>query len=175
MPLKYTLSPEELAEKLKTQSATQIARDLGCAKSTVFYHMRKHDLCERPYRKMYEEEIPKYIERECKKHGMTRYILNASHDRRWYRCIQCASAASRARKRDKKLKLIDALGGRCTVCGYNACSAALDFHHLEPSDKEHDVVRLLSHSYEKALAEARKCVLLCARCHREVEDGFTVL
>jgi hypothetical protein len=27
-------------------------------------------------------------------------------------------------------------GGECSICGYNKCVAALEFHHLNPSEKD---------------------------------------
>jgi len=66
--------------------------------------------------------------------------------------------------RDRKLELINILGGRCNLCGYNICLWALDFHH-----KEECISRVIhSSSKEKALKEAKKCIILCANCHREL-------
>ena len=49
---------------------------------------------------------------------------------------------------------------------------ALHFHHLDPSKKEFGLSRK-GHirSFERLIAEAQKCVLLCANCHSEVERG----
>jgi hypothetical protein len=50
--------------------------------------------------------------------------------------------------------------------------AALQFHHLRPDEKQFSLGRKgVARSLEKARAEARKCVLLCANCHAEVEAG----
>jgi len=70
---------------------------------------------------------------------------------------------------ERKMKLIELLGGACKKCGYAVSAAALDFHHRDPEQKEHAVSHLLYHArnFAKALEEARKCDLLCSNCHRE--------
>jgi hypothetical protein len=55
---------------------------------------------------------------------------------------------------------------KCTKCGFNHI-AALDFHHEDPNTKEYDVNRLISNKrFTKAYEEIKKCVVLCANCHR---------
>lgn len=55
----------------------------------------------------------------------------------------------------------------CTKCGFSD-SRALDFHHLDPSQKDLEVSTLVSHAYSKEsiLNEIEKCICLCANCHR---------
>lgn len=48
----------------------------------------------------------------------------------------------------------------CYKCGYNKCAASLDFHHKNKGEKEHRV-------WSPRGKEFKKCVLLCANCHRE--------
>jgi hypothetical protein len=62
-------------------------------------------------------------------------------------------------------------GGKCRVCGYSKCFAALEFHHLDPTTK---ISELSNHSISIQVAseEAKKCVLLCANCHREHHNGM---
>jgi len=68
----------------------------------------------------------------------------------------------------KELKIM--LGGKCSICGYNKCFNALDFHHKN-GDKEGVMSKLTKDfSKEKSLKEARKCILLCANCHRELHS-----
>lgn len=72
-----------------------------------------------------------------------------------------------------KARLIKALGGKCCLCGYDTCQAAFDMHHVIESEKSHEISYLQSRHrpWDVIFAEARKCVLLCANCHREVHAG----
>lgn len=49
---------------------------------------------------------------------------------------------------------------------------ALDFHHLDPTEKDKNVGDLMSFSTQKLKEEIRKCVVLCANCHRMVHAGL---
>jgi len=54
----------------------------------------------------------------------------------------------------------------CSKCG---CShpAALDFHHTDPATKTASVHTLVrDRRYTAARKEIKKCVVLCANCHR---------
>jgi hypothetical protein len=77
-------------------------------------------------------------------------------------------------KKDKKKKLIEYKGGKCQICGYNKCEQALDFHHINPKEKDFDISSN-SYSFDKMKKEADKCALLCATCHREVHTGIVKL
>lgn len=76
------------------------------------------------------------------------------------------------RKRRKE-NLINLFGGKCSLCGYNKCNEALEFHHINPDKK---IYGLSSggncHKIEDDIAEAKKCILVCANCHREIHSGF---
>jgi hypothetical protein len=59
-------------------------------------------------------------------------------------------------------------GGGCSKCGYNKCSAALDFHHIDPATKSFSLAKSnMSKSLVALKEEADKCIILCANCHRE--------
>jgi hypothetical protein len=58
-------------------------------------------------------------------------------------------------------------GLKCTSCGENH-PATLDFHHLDGSEKEFNVSRMIGElSKESILVEVEKCVVLCSNCHRK--------
>ena len=38
-------------------------------------------------------------------------------------------------RKNRKNAYIQILGGHCNICGYNKCSAALEFHHINPKEK----------------------------------------
>ena len=75
---------------------------------------------------------------------------------------------------ERKLQLIDLFGGKCEKCGYNKNLAAFDFHHKDPYDKNFEVkIQKLNYLKEEdILEEAMKCMLLCANCHRELNNPF---
>jgi predicted HNH restriction endonuclease len=60
-------------------------------------------------------------------------------------------------------------GSACQVCGYNRCLAALEFHHLDSSQKDgrigHATIREIKHHPERFM-------LVCANCHREIHHGL---
>lgn len=64
----------------------------------------------------------------------------------------------------------------CSICGYNKCRTALDFHHLDPSVKEKSIAAMVhSSSLSKLQKEIEKCILLCSNCHHEVHEGILIL
>ena len=72
----------------------------------------------------------------------------------------------------RKLELIELKGGKCQKCGYDNNIAALEFHHTNPEEKSFQIdSRHLSNTHiDKLKAEANKCELLCAVCHREIHN-----
>jgi hypothetical protein len=73
-----------------------------------------------------------------------------------------------------KDRIVNSFGGHCNICGYNKCSAALDLHHLDPSKKSFGLasIRADPKKWDTIVQELRKCILLCANCHREFHNGF---
>jgi hypothetical protein len=74
------------------------------------------------------------------------------------------------RRLDLRRWVVDRLGGRCKICGYDKCLTALEAHHVDPSIKDFNISDVTS--VERIEVELEKCVLLCANCHREVHDGL---
>ena len=70
----------------------------------------------------------------------------------------------------RKLELIELMGGKCSKCGYHENIAALEFHHTDAAKKDFqlDARHLSNTAMDKILNEAKKCVLLCSNCHKEV-------
>lgn len=72
----------------------------------------------------------------------------------------------------KKQRLVNSLGGKCCICGYNKCLSALEFHHTDPTKKDFSISSNAHIAFEKALEEVKKCALVCANCHREIHAGL---
>jgi len=75
----------------------------------------------------------------------------------------------KARGLQRKHRLAKLHGGKCSICGYDRCLAALSFHHNDPSQKSFalDLRSLSNRTWERIIAEASKCTLLCLNCHAE--------
>ena len=73
----------------------------------------------------------------------------------------------------RKIELINLMGGKCCLCGYDKNYAALDFHHVNPSEKSFqlDARHLSNCSTASILEESKKCILVCANCHRELHNA----
>ena len=80
---------------------------------------------------------------------------------------------SRARRIQENSEYVASLKTRCVQCGYDTCAHALDFHHTDGTQKEHEISDLVysGSSLEKIKTEIDKCVVLCANCHRELHAG----
>lgn len=81
-----------------------------------------------------------------------------------------AGQVTRHRQRRRQL-LIQVLGGKCALCGYSRCAASLEFHHINPDNKNYQLSSGNCHELERDLEEAKKCILVCANCHREIHHS----
>jgi 5-methylcytosine-specific restriction endonuclease McrA len=61
--------------------------------------------------------------------------------------------------------LLASRGNACQDCGYDRVAAALEFHHRDPRSKDFTLSGV-STSPARIWAEASKCDLVCANCHR---------
>jgi len=74
-------------------------------------------------------------------------------------------------KKRKKYRAVDLLGGKCCICGYNKCVDALDFHHIEKKNGSETISsKIYRLSFSKVIDELKKCILVCANCHREIHS-----
>jgi transposase-like protein len=106
---------------------------------------------------------------DCRVHGETEFVLEG---RGYYRCKRCRADAVVRHRQKLKTTLVTEAGGSCVICGYSKNARALQFHHLEPDHKRLGFsAQGVTHSLAALRNEAQKCVLLCANCHAEVEDG----
>ena len=110
--------------------------------------------------------------KNCQKHGDTEHALRVYKTKETWKCLKCeAEAVQKCRDKIKRMALAYK-GGKCQCCGYNSCAASLEFHHIDPNQKEfslgHDGC---TRSWERNKEELDKCILVCANCHREIHAG----
>jgi transposase len=158
-------------------SVREIARRLELSGATVRHWLREHGLQTRRARTRAPSDADDDAEvalRECSRHGQTKFVRRG--DERGWRCLRCRSEAVTRRRQKVKEILVRDAGGRCALCGYDRHVGALEFHHLDPADKRFSLSHMgTARSLERARDEVRKCVLLCANCHAEVEAGVARL
>jgi transposase len=155
-------------------STDEIAAIVGLSKTTVRHWLKEYGLkTQWAERRQASHKRQPELELQCRRHGVTKFIRRTGGG---YRCAKCRAEAVARRRRNVKRILVEEAGGSCSVCGYNRCVAALGFHHLVPAEKSFSLShRGVARSLEKAREEARKCALLCANCHAEVEAGLVLL
>ena len=78
------------------------------------------------------------------------------------------------RRRKAYRKFVDEykLEHSCNSCGYRKCVEALEFHHLDDSEKVDTISKMVQNRrpISRILAEMEKCIVLCANCHRELHN-----
>jgi transposase-like protein len=148
-------------------SIRQISARCGLSPTTIRYWLRCFGL--RTHRA--HRVVPGEPVRECPTHGLTTFRRFGGAGS--LRCPLCASArVTRRRRRAKEFLVVEA-GGACALCGYDRYIGALHFHHVDPRTKRFQIgEKGLTRRLEILRQEAKKCVLLCANCHAEVEAGI---
>jgi len=88
-------------------------------------------------------------------------------------CKHCTTEQTIERMRLFKQKCIDYKGGKCIKCGYDKYNGALEFHHIEQTEKDFTISHLKSYSFDDFVKkELDKCILLCSNCHKEEHGKF---
>lgn len=84
-----------------------------------------------------------------------------------------AYAHKKARRQKRKADLVNMFGGSCARCGSIFPPECFDFHHLDHSKKRFTLGQqeLGSRTWDALVAEANKCVLVCACCHRSIHTN----
>jgi hypothetical protein len=88
------------------------------------------------------------------------------------KCNFCIAKIARIKKYNFKADCITYKGGKCQKCGYNKCPDALEFHHLDPNEKDFEISSVRKYDFSLVQNELDKCLLLCSNCHREEHSLF---
>lgn len=165
---------EELEGLLRCgMSLREIAKEMDRSLATIRHWMKRYELKAGPHRHDAPADRTREATLHCRNHGMTSFVLEG---RGYYRCKRCRLERVGRRRRAIKSRLVAEAGGKCAICGYHRCQRALQFHHLDPRTKEFHLGHAgVTRSIARSRAEARKCILLCANCHAEVEAGIAAV
>ena len=174
---------KELLEQLVKEglSTRQISKQIGKGQTTVNYWIKKHGL---------KTNHNKYGKKEEKRYNQTHRMCPRCNEileiSEFYKrggilfdstyCRSCTTNKTVERMNEFKRKCVEYKGGKCVECNYTKYYGALEFHHLDPTLKDFTISHLRSYTFDKIVTdELDKCVLLCNRCHREVEGGILLL
>lgn len=109
----------------------------------------------------------------CEVHGETMFHKHKNGNAKpRFKCGKCSSEATARVVAGKQKLAYEKYGSCCRLCGYDKCTRALEWHHIDPNQKEVEPKKVFSRSWERIQEELDKCVLLCANCHREVHAGL---
>ena len=75
------------------------------------------------------------------------------------------------RKREKLFALYDEVKTPCAKCGETRLYI-IEFHHINPGEKERTISQM--RNLDKVREEVKKCVCLCANCHREFHHFYGI-
>jgi hypothetical protein len=173
-PIERELLAEIVACDLPVRDMADV---LGRSPTTVRHWLGRYGLTSGPTRRRAtvaaaDRASVRELELSCDRHGPTRHVRRADG----FRCARCEARRVVAWRRKVKRILVEEAGGACLLCGYADCPAALQFHHVDPSQKSFALSRQgVTRSLARAREEAAKCVLLCANCHAKVEAGLAQL
>lgn len=74
--------------------------------------------------------------------------------------------------KNRKINLISLFNSKCCICGFDEFPEALDFHHVNPIEKQLSLSSNKMIALDKQIQEARKCILVCSNCHRGIHAGI---
>src|SRR3954451_23341696 len=128
----------ELAALVEARlSIRAMAAELGLSYTTIRHWLRRYGLATPRGRRLAASRPARFAGLEeamldCPHHGVTLHIRRGPDG---FRCQACRSGAVTRRRRAVKATLVAEAGGRCVSCGYAGPSAAMQFHHVDPSLK----------------------------------------
>lgn len=87
-------------------------------------------------------------------------------------CKACNKKYLVEKMRRNKKRIIEYLGGKCQICGYDQFDCSLEIHHMDPSTKSRTSNKVRSWRWDRIEREIQNCILLCSNCHQAVEAGY---
>ena len=144
-------------------------KDFECQKSTAKYCSKECENASRRQRRQIRQSMGE-INKYCLICGKPFQPKTAAANQRTccYECMPDGVQLGRSGFLDLVRKKY---GGKCQRCGYDTYLGALDFHHINPNEKDFTIGNR-DYKLIDCINEAKKCVLICANCHREIHAGL---
>ena len=153
-------------------SLNKISKKTGKSLTTVRYWAKKHKLKSK-FKVFSKTEYSEFrFCPSCEKQVPTEnfYSRRGKPNGSVY-CKICTNSQTTERQKKLKKQCVEYKGGKCENCGYSKCIGALEFHHIDPKQKDFTISHLRSTNFNSVVKkELDKCSLLCANCHREEHE-----
>ena len=148
-------------------SSHAIARKTGKAQTTVRYWLKKHSIKLHSHKVLYNGN--KKVCTKCSAEKELEDFYKKPNGLFHTYCKTCLNSTAIDRQQNLKKLAVEYKGGKCEHCGYNKCIGALQFHHINPEEKDFAISKK-NKSFENLKKEIDKCILLCSNCHVEEHE-----
>lgn len=147
-------SSRKIASKLNISQTAVRNRLKKCNLKLKTSHNAKENICQYCSKELINNQS-KFCSLE---HKQLYYVSNDYYEKRY------------SKGKHERNKLLEQLGNKCSICGYNKNSAALVFHHTNPKEKDFciSIKNCIFKKEDELQQEIKKCVLLCSNCHAEL-------
>ena len=162
------ISKEDLNEQLELfKSLSQLAKHFNCSQTNIRYWIGKFGL---KLKRGAKGKKPKdFITARSCKCGET--DPSKFYGNKTTICGKCHNINNHAKGKENRAYILNKMGNKCYICGYDKYKSALDVHHLDPNIKDSNFNTIRYWNREKIDKEIEKCVLLCRCCHAGFHSG----
>lgn len=122
-----------------------------------------------------EKSKDNFVKQASQKDGLFRWCKDCCREyrkanrekfREYQKIYYHKNSEAKKQYRTDKRGEIHKLKYPCVKCGEGR-PYAIDFHHINPSEKEFEPSQIITASNTKLLEELKKCICLCRNCHAE--------
>jgi predicted transcriptional regulator len=153
-------------------SQREVAKKLSISQTSVRYYLDKYKIAKN---KISDSRVNKdKICPKCNTFKLANEFYCSKRNSKqqagsW--CKACMKQQVLERQRKYKQQALDYKGGKCEICGYDKYQGALEFHHINPSEKDFELSKFSKAPLsDEGRKELDKCILLCANHHREAHS-----
>ena len=177
----YAITKEQLKQLIeKNYSTYDIAKELKCSQCVIKNRLKLFELKSHSIWSTLRIQTKKEIEEgyktcpQChrKKSLIAENFYLKNNGKFHYWCKECNDRITYQKQFNRKKQCVEYLGKKCFICGYDKYLGALDFHHIDPTQKKFNISKLKTYSWNVLKIELNKCICVCRNCHAEIHFGL---
>ena len=109
------------------------------------------------------KKIKPYLCKHCGETDPTKFYVAKNGKTSKSNCKSCHNSNRNTYNKNKRKRIIESKGGKCEICGYDIKTGsvqALEFHHIDPKNKDPNWKTSRGWSEERLMEEVKGCMLL---------------